>query len=93
MSIEIENQKSEIELTDLQRLGAHLEGTAKSIMIACDEIGIEEDPDWDDKLLDINIERCVGCEWWHESCMLEYVESRGGGFCDQCLKDEGLADD
>ncbi len=80
-------------LSDVQRLGDYLEGTCRTIVEACEALGLDEGEDWDDKLLDVNVERCFGCDHWFEVCMLEFVESRNGGMCEQCLKDEGLGDE
>lgn len=68
----------------------YLDGTCKSIVEACQALELDEGFDWDDALLDVNVERCSQCEWWHESCMLTAVEARNGFFCDQCLDDLGI---
>jgi hypothetical protein len=78
----------EISREDIEKMGAYLEGTCTSILMACDALDLPEDPDWEDKLLDVSIERCRRCEHWFESCMLEFIESDDGGSCDDCLTDE-----
>ena len=78
----------EITREDIQRMGDYLLDTCTSVLMACDALDLPEDPDWDDKLLDVNVERCKRCEWWYESCMLEFIEEENGGSCDSCLTDE-----
>ena len=48
-----------------------------------EELDINEN-DVEDFMLDFNIERCGGCEWWFESSQLEFDEIRNQGFCEQC---------
>lgn len=81
---------SDIELTDLDKLADHIVGTPKSIIIACEELDIPEDEEWEGKLLDKQVEICVQCQWWHHSCMLEFVDEKNGGLCPDCLRDEGI---
>ena len=38
----------------------------------------------EDRLLDDNIERCKGCGWWFESCMLESDNEDECGKCEDC---------
>jgi hypothetical protein len=78
----------EITRKDIERMGEHLVGTCTTILMACEALDLPEDPDWDDKLLDVNVERCKRCEWWFESYMLEFIEEENGGSCDDCLTDE-----
>lgn len=75
------------------KLADYLEGTCKSIVEACQALDLDEGVDWDDALLDLNIERCSGCDWWSESCMLTDVEEKNGFFCEQCLGDLGIERD
>jgi hypothetical protein len=78
------------EETDLQRLADYVLGTPTSTFVAVEILGIDDDQDWDDKLLNLNVERCGGCGWWSESCMLEFVERKNAGFCDQCKDERGF---
>lgn len=59
------------------------EGTCTSIVEIADTLDLSVD-DAEELMLDANRELCGGCGWWHESCMLEYDESRGAGFCQDC---------
>ena len=72
----------------ISHLASYVEGTCKSI-IACVEI-LELDPsvDWEDELLNVNMERCIGCGWWEESCGLTYNDLRQGGECRDCRDPE-----
>lgn len=47
------------------------------------DINIDEN-DLEDRLLDINVETCKGCEWWFNSCDLVFDETRQAAFCEQC---------
>jgi len=62
---------------------ADFQGTCASNSEIADALGIAES-DVEDKMLDINLERCGLCDWWHESCELEFDESKGFGCCEQC---------
>ncbi len=73
--------------SDLEKLAWHIKGTCKTVLAACAELGIEEIDDAEDKLLDFSVECCVGCDWWHDSYMLEFVEEKNGCLCDDCLRD------
>jgi hypothetical protein len=72
----------------VQAMADFLEGTCRSIVDACEALDLPEHGDWDDKLLDVNVEVCVRCGHWHESCMLEWIDTANGGVCDQCLEDD-----
>lgn len=63
-------------------------GTCTSIVIACEALDLPEGEEWESHLLDVQTEACVICGYWHECCMLEWVDSANGGVCDQCLEDE-----
>lgn len=78
---------------DIVKMAEYLDGTCKSIIEACEALGLDEGHDWDDAMLDLNVERCSGCDWWHESCMLTEVPEKNGFFCDQCLNDLGVEKD
>lgn len=73
---------------DVRRLAKYLEGTCNTICMACGLLDLDEGEDWDDKLLDLNIEQCQMCGWWMESCHLE-EDSTGKYVCEQCFEDEG----
>jgi hypothetical protein len=75
------------------RLAEYLDGTCRTIVEACQALDLDEGVDWDDALLDLNVERCSHCDWWHESCMLTHVEEKNGFFCDQCLDELGVERD
>ncbi len=82
------DRREEIEL-----MWEFLDGTCHSIPVACEATGLPEYDDWEDRLLDINVEACSCCGWWHESCMLNYHESTGKSFCDQCNEPEDDGED
>lgn len=46
-------------------------------------VTVEEDvaEDW---LLDMNVERCAMCGWWHESCELKDSKTAFGFTCESC---------
>lgn len=69
----------------LDRLVHHVQGTCLSVAHAVEQLDLDEAIDWEDKLLDRNIELCGVCGWWHESCELEFDDERGFGICQQCL--------
>jgi hypothetical protein len=73
-----------IELTELRKVGEWLLGTMNSIHGAIEYFGLDIDSsDLEDRLLDINVECCYGCGWWHESG--EFVETGAGGYlCSDC---------
>lgn len=75
-------------LKALDRLAHHVQGTCQSIAEATQFLDLDESIDWEDKLLDRNIERCGVCEWWMESCELEFNENRNFGVCEQCREKE-----
>lgn len=59
------------ELNELHRLGDALRGTTDDPNHRAEVLGIEIDTfDIEDRLLDVQTERCRECGWWHESCML-----------------------
>lgn len=62
----------------------YLLGTCNSAANAIDHFELEADQDeLEDRLLDINVELCKGCNWWHESCML-ICDDGGNALCEQC---------
>lgn len=73
---------------NLEKIAERLEGTADSIESACECLDIEWEEDMEDKLLDCNLERCMGCGWWMECCELVDEDNDDVGYCDQCREDE-----
>lgn len=72
-----------------ERLARYIEGTCKSVLECVEILELDPDIDWEDELLNVNMECCVGCGWWEESCGLVWNDARNGGECDQCReKDE-----
>ena len=74
----------------LSMLFGVLEGTAMSIESGLGSIGMDA-RDWDvneieDQLLDRTLERCQGCDWWHESGDLTpYTDDCDlVGYCPDC---------
>lgn len=62
-----------------------LDGTADFIETVLERLDIEADVnDVEDRVLDFNIERCPGCDWWMESALLDNDD----GCCDDCTESE-----
>jgi hypothetical protein len=78
---------------DTAKMADFVDGTCKSVVEACEALGLDEGFDWDDALLDLNVERCSYCDWWYDSCMLTEVPQKNGFFCDQCLAEFGIEKD
>jgi hypothetical protein len=79
---------------EISKIGETLNGTCKEIYHALESLGMEH-IDWaednvEGRLLDVEVERCVQCEWWHSVCELMFVEEHDGGLCQQCCDSEGL---
>ena len=61
-----------------------LNGTCNSIESVLERLALELDvSDVEDRLLDVNLERCPDCEWWCESWELVDDEGHVVG-CDSC---------
>lgn len=75
-----------ITLEKLSDLGYHLRGTCKSVGEALECLEITDNGEnWEDELLTVNTEQCLGCAWWFESCeLLDPDDDENIGFCDQC---------
>lgn len=69
---------------DSDALAERIIGTCESITSACEFLEIDDNYDWEDVLLDYNIEPCGHCEWWHYSYELEYCDKSGKGYCPHC---------
>lgn len=70
-----------------EELGHVLEGTTLCAANTAERLfGVElSEEDATDLALDAAIERCRGCLWWVETCMLHESERIPGKFvCDQC---------
>lgn len=78
--------------TDLQRLGEYLAGTANTIDdgIRVLELEVEDESVLEAELLDVEVQHCNNCGWWHEVCEMEYVASEEEAFCDQFIEALGL---
>lgn len=86
-----------ISRTLLENVGRWLLGTLNTIEGAIEHFDLAYlDPsDIEDQLLDINVERCQGCGWWHESGDLTPDPEEEGndeeltGYCIDCRKERG----
>lgn len=77
----------------LVELGEYLKGSCKSIGDGIEALELGDDIDesqLEADLLDVEVELCVACHWWHEVCDLEFVENENGGMCDQCREEHGI---
>lgn len=72
-------------------LAHYMEGTCHEIYMAVESLGLDEGVDWEDELLNENIERCGGCNWWHECGELEWFDEFEKSLCSDCQKDWGLS--
>lgn len=74
----------------LEKLANRLLGTADSIEVGIESIGIEseefqDDSDVIDQLVNVNVERCQGCDWWFESDELVNPDDDDDiGHCEDC---------
>ena len=85
-----------IEREQLEQIGEYLRGTCKSVGDAVVALELGDDVDesqLEASLLEAEIELCVHCNWWHEVCELQYSEEHGGGLCEQCCEELGVAFD
>lgn len=81
----IATQASALTTEQLDEAADYLRGTCKDVGAAAEMLGIEVDETaLQERLLEVDLELCVGCHWWHEVCELEFVEDEGGGLCDDC---------
>jgi hypothetical protein len=84
--------------SELEELGDFLRGTCRTVeegLEACglaDKEGMNDSAEFESLLLDVDIELCVHCHWWHEVCELTFNENQGGGLCDDCLDELGLSE-
>lgn len=77
----------------LEEAGEFLRGTCKDVGAAIDELGLGDLVDegrLEADLLEVDTERCVQCDWWHEPSQLQYSEDEGGGVCEQCCEEIGI---
>lgn len=89
----IATQASALTPEQLDEAADYLRGTCKDVGDAADMLGIEVDEtELQERLLDVELELCVGCHWWHDVCDLEFVEQEGGGLCDDCREERGIDD-
>lgn len=73
-----------------------LEGIAHDLEGTCETLGayIERhdldmaDDELEDQLLDVSLELCLGCGWWHRSSDLIGEDDSNPGYCDQCREDD-----
>ena len=84
-----------IERDKLEQAGEYLRGTCKSIgdAIQAFELGEVDESALEAELLEVDIELCVHCGWWHEVCELEFSDEHNGGLCEQCREELGIAED
>lgn len=89
----IATQASALTTEQLDEAADYLRGTCKDVSDAADMLGIEVDEtELQERLLEVELELCVGCHWWHDVCDLEFVEQEGGGLCDDCREERGIDD-
>jgi hypothetical protein len=69
---------------DLVRLGNRLVGTCDSVETACEQLGLPVPADPEDAMLNVNVERCSVCDWWHESFDLAGGDDEEDGICQGC---------
>jgi len=69
-------------LIDATDVADYALGTCNSEAEIAEHFDIEEE-DVIDLLLDANVERCPGCDWWHEAGELVNDDGELVG-CDQC---------
>lgn len=75
-----------------EQIAAELLGTCTSVTYIIDKYELDESIDLEDILIDFNVEQCMGCGWWHESCELDGQDEYGEivdenvGYCSQCIK-------
>jgi hypothetical protein len=68
-----------------EQIADKLLGTCDTITRYLDEHPEVDANDLEDALVSLNVERCKGCDWWHESCMLDGGGDDGWvGYCDDC---------
>lgn len=77
----------------LNEVAEYLQGTANSLGDALETFSLDIDEGvLQEKLLDVDVEICGHCYWWHEVCELEHSEEHGCGHCEQCREELGLDD-
>lgn len=72
----------------------YLRGSCKSADDAV--IALELDIDEGElcsQLLDVDIELCGHCNWWHEVHELQYHADDECGYCEQCREELGIEDE
>lgn len=75
----------------LNEVGEYLQGTAKSLGDALETFSLDMDEGvLQQMLLDVDVEICGNCDWWHEVCELEHSEEHGCGHCQPCREELGL---
>ncbi len=82
-----------IERDKLEEIGDYLRGSCKSLSEAITAFNLDEGTDesqLEADLLDVEIELCVNCHWWHEVHELQYSEENSGGVCEQCCDELGI---
>jgi len=87
----IATQASALTTAQLDEAADYLRGTCKDVGAAAEMLGIEVDEtELQERLLEVELELCVGCHWWHDVCELEFDEDEGGGLCDDCREERGI---
>lgn len=87
----VATQASALTTEQLDEAADYLRGTCKDVGAAAEMLGIEVDEtELQERLLEVDLELCVGCHWWHEVCELEFCEDEGGGLCDDCREERGI---
>lgn len=77
----------------LESAGEYLRGSCKDVGAAIEALGLGDEVDessLEGALLEVETERCVQCDWWHEPSELQYDEGIGGGVCEQCCEELGI---
>jgi len=82
-------RRKELTIEQVRSISDLLNGTCDTIESALERVGLEDTPveEVEDRLLDVNIERCPICDWWVESG--EIVNDDGDVVgCESCREPE-----
>jgi ferredoxin len=83
----------------LDEISHSIEGTCDGLEKYIDRYDLDIDEEELESELSMNVERCKGCGWWMEICMLDgmyqgydeeppdYNEEEHVGYCWDCIKD------
>lgn len=72
----------------------YLRGTPKSADDAIEALELDiDDGELSSQLLDVDLELCGHCDWWHEVHELQHHPADECGYCDQCREELGIEDE